>query len=456
MTNKLEKTNGKIIVIDDEPNILLSIASCLELENIYVDTFTSSKDAFIAMQKQDYDCALIDIRLNQESGIELFKQLQSAGIDIPTIFMSGNASLNEAAESQKLGAYDFLEKPFSSEKLKIALENCLNFYRLKNKLKRIESSHPQNKLIGEHELMRQLRSEISKVAKTDAAVLIRGESGTGKELIARAIHEASRRSEKEFVTVNCSAIPQNLIESALFGHTKGAFTGANESKKGYFEMANQGTIFLDEIGDMPLSAQAALLRVLETKEVQKVGSENTSYVDVRVIAATHKNLDEAVEKGDFRQDLFYRINVIPITSPALRKRKSDLPLLVNYLIETLCRKHGISIKQTDNSCIKLFENYTWPGNVRELTNTLERMIIMGGEILTSQDIPKDITSPHQQKDREVSLKSYREFAERELIVDRLNQFSGNISQVARSLKIDRTHLHKKIKQYEIQRDKTFG
>lgn len=445
-----------ILVIDDEPNILLSIEACLNPKHYKVDSFTGVKSAFVAMQQGVYDCALIDIRLGSDNGIELFKWMKAADMQIPTIFMSGNASLDEAAESQKLGAYDFIEKPFSSDKLKISLDNCLNFHQLKNKLWRLEQSNIQHSLIGEHALMQRLKTEISKVAKTDAVVFVHGESGTGKELIANAIHDLSARAGNALITVNCSAIPQNLLESALFGHTKGAFTGADKAKKGYFEQAHHSTLFLDEIGDMPLSAQASLLRVLENKEIQKVGSESIIKVDVRVIAASHKNLKNEVALGHFRQDLFYRINVIPIISPSLKERLSDLELLVHYLIANLCKRHGLGVKQIEPACLRLFEKYAWPGNVRELTNILERMIIMGGDKLRVDDIPRDITFTAQTRAGQLSLKEYRANTEREFIIQRLKLFDGNISQVAQSLAIDRTNLHKKIKQYEINKEQSFN
>lgn len=445
----------RVIAIDDEPNILISITSCLQSESLKVDTFDNPSDAFIAMQRQVYDAAIIDIRLGNESGIQLFKNFKQANIHTPVIFISGNASLHEAAESQKLGAYDFIEKPFSAEKLKITLENCLQFNRLQTKLSQLQDTIVDKELVGDHASMQQLKKEIVKVANTNAAILIQGESGTGKELIATAIHKSSPRSDFELVTVNCSAIPKDLVESALFGHKKGAFTGANEARKGYFEIAHKGSIFLDEIGDMPLSAQASLLRVLESQEIQKVGAESSTKVDVRVIAATHKDLKQLVEQGEFRQDLYYRIQVIPLHSPALRDRLSDLDLLVSHLIKRLCNRHGIPIKTIDKSCISVFSQYSWPGNVRELANTLERMVIMGDKTLTAKDIPIDVQSSPKLSFNELSLKEYRAHSERELIIARLNQFDGNISQVARSLDINRAHLHKKINQYNIKRDKDF-
>ncbi len=451
----MQPVKKQIIAIDDEPNILLSIKSCLSSDDFHVDTCSDINVSIQAMQSNLYDCALIDIRLGGESGVDLFKRMLSEKMDIPVIFMSGNASLKEAVESQKLGAYDFLEKPFSSDKLRLTIENCLTFFQLKNRLSRMSGSQYDQAIIGKHNKVCRLKREMAKVAGTDAAVLINGESGTGKELIANAIHQGSSRSKGELITVNCSAVPENLVESALFGHVKGAFTGADSAKKGYFEQAHNGSVFLDEIGDMPLSAQVSLLRVLESREIQKVGAESIIKVNVRVIAATHKDLKSEVEAGRFRQDLYYRLNVIPIVSPALRERLTDIPLLTTHLVERLCKQHGMPPKKIETACFDVFKKYSWPGNVRELANTLERMVIMGGDKLRVDDIPHDITDTHCASSDDLTLKAYRASAERELIVNRLNQHSGNVSEVARSLDIDRTNLHKKIKLYGIKKESDF-
>ncbi len=444
-----------IAVVDDEKNILLSIESCLSSKSIAVDCYSSAGEALIGLQRHVYDCALIDIRLGEESGIELFKRLRASGVNTPIIFISGNASLDEAAKSQQLGAFDFIEKPFSIEKLKITLDNCLKYHQLENKLNSVRHSTMDIKLIGEHKLMTELKRDIGKVAKTSAAVLINGESGTGKELIASAIHRTSSRANNAMVKVNCSAIPENLIESALFGHLKGSFTGATETKSGYFEQAHKSTLFLDEIGDMSLAGQSSLLRVLESGEIQKIGAPTITEIDVRVIAATHKDLAQEVALGNFRQDLYYRLNVIPLFSPPLRERSEDIPLLVDHLLSMLCKRHGIPQKVMEDSCLADLINYSWPGNIRELNNTLERMIIMGGDNLDSRDIPKDINSNTAIQNSDISLKNYRRACDRKLILQRLKQYKGNISKVARSLDIDRTNLHKKMKVLKISRESEF-
>ena len=446
----------RVLALDDESNILLAIETALQSHSIDVDCFLDCESALRSMHCHVYDCALIDIRIGKENGIDFFKKMRAQGISVPVIFISGNSSLSEAVESQKLGAYDFIEKPFSADKLHVTIVNCIDFFRLKNKLELIRPENENSRLVGEDKSMLLLKSAISKVAKTDAAVLIHGESGTGKELIAAEIHAASSRCHSPLVTVNCSAIPENLVGNSLFGHKKGAFTGASDAKKGYFEVAHKGTIFLDEIGDMPETSQASLLRVLETKEIQKVGSETTTKVDVRIIAATHKDLKQAVEDGRFRQDLYYRLSVIPIESPTLRERLADLEILVDHLLARICKRHGIPVKNIHPNCLKVFKRYDWPGNVRELANTLERMVIMGGESLEVEDIPSDIGSALPSVEKNGSLKALKHQLEKETILYRLQQFDGNISQVARSLDIDRTNLHKKLKMHNIRRENEFS
>ncbi len=451
--------NQHIIVIDDETNIRRSIKACLMPEGYELSDFAQPSPALKSMREQNYDCAIIDIRLGEQSGIKLFEQMREEKIDIPVIFISGNASLDEAVQSLKLGAYDFLEKPFSADKIIVTVKNCIEYRQLRSRVEALEDSQHKDQLIGDHAIMQQLRKDISKVAMTDAAVLISGESGTGKELIAQSIHQQSKRTDNSFVKVNCSAIPENLIDSALFGHVKGAFTGADQHKKGFFEMANKGTLFLDEIGDMPLASQASLLRVLENSEIQKVGSDKISKVDVRILAASHKDLKQQVNEGNFREDLFYRINVIPLKSPPLRERTSDIPLLVNQLVNVLCKRNGFAQKPIDKNVYPALSSYAWPGNVRELLNTLERMLIMSDDKLTKDDIPAEIfsqSSTTQIADEGLTLKEYRNTMERELLVSRLKHYKGNITHVAKSLGIDRTYLHKKLAQFDIKRAQEFG
>jgi len=458
-------SKSHVIIVDDEVNICRSVKACLIPEGYQVSDFNTAASAFESMLTTAYDCAIIDIRLGEDSGIKLFEQMRGDGIDIPAIFISGNASLDEAVQSLKLGAYDFIEKPFGADKLTVTVKNCIEYHQLKVRVKDLQDAESSSKplLVGDHQSMVQLRKDIAKVAKTDAAILISGESGTGKELIAQSIHQQSGRSDQRFIKVNCSSIPENLIDSALFGHVKGAFTGAEQHKKGFFEMADKGTIFLDEIGDMPLVAQTSLLRVLENAEIQKVGADRVQKVNVRVLAASHKNLKQQVEQGLFRADLFYRINVIPLQSPALRERASDIPLLAHHLVEYLAKRHGFAVKPIDKACYPILSQYAWPGNVRELINTLERMLIMSDERVLVDDIPLEIAPDTGVKnqaitsvnEQDLTLKQFRSLWERELLIEKLKQFKGNITHVAKSLGIDRTYLHKKLAQFDISRDQRF-
>ena len=446
--------NNKIIVIDDEVNILRSISSCLTTEGYSVDTYSDPIKALGGLRESFHDVAIIDIRLKELSGIDLYRQIKQEKIDIPVIFISSHASLDEAAETIKIGAYDFIEKPFSTDKLLVSIRNCLEFHRVSERLNEIENLGSTESFIGDHKSVIKLRKEIVKVAKTDSAVLILGESGTGKELIAKAIYEDSSRSENRFVKVNCSAIPKDLLESAMFGHVKGAFTGADRCKKGYFELADRGTIFLDEIADLPLASQASLLRVLENREIQKVGSEEITKVDVRVLAASHKNLLEEVQQGQFREDLFYRINVVPINLPPLKKRISDIQLLVEYFISSICEKNGFSRKKIEQDCYSILIKYSWPGNVRELRNIVERMVIMSDQVIGVADIPSNIALDDNtlSDGEDYTLKKYREVLEREYIIKQIKKYNGNITEVAKALGVDRTHLHKKMTQYGLKRD----
>lgn len=450
-------SNKQIIVIDDEINICRSIKACLTTEGYQVKSFLEPIAALKSMQTSYYDAALIDIRLGDSCGISLYQQMLHENIDIPVIFISGNGSLTQAAQTLKLGAYDFIEKPFNADKLMVTVNNCIEFYSLRARVKLLEHSKQQGKLLGDHKVMHQLRRDINKLAQTDVTVLISGESGTGKELIAQSIHQQSSRQCHELIAVNCSAIPENLIDSTLFGHVKGAFTGAEQNKKGFFEIANGGSVFLDEIADMSLDAQASLLRVIENKEIQKVGADKATKVDVRLIAASHKNLKNQVRLGLFREDLFYRLNVVPLVSPPLRERSSDIPLLVNYFIEQIVKKNGMKPRTISPSCYNILSQYLWPGNIRELINTLERMLIMGGDKLSKEDIPNEIIGKSADKtiDNNLSLKEYRQQMEREMLIKKLQEFGGNISQVAKSLSVDRSYLHKKISLYGIKRDHSF-
>lgn len=337
-----------ILVVDDEKNIRRAIEMALEPEGMSVLAAHDPASALRFLQERIIDLLVLDIKLDEIDGIKLYKIVQSAGFEVPTLFISGNATLTQAAEAVKIGAFDFLEKPFSAERLVVAVKRCLEFSALKERLRLSEARHGTETVIGDSPAIKKVTAAALKVARTGASVLITGESGTGKELVANAIHAHSDRREMPFVKVNCSAIPENLIESELFGHTKGAFTGAAANKRGLFEVAHRGTIFLDEVADLSLGAQAKILRVVQSGEMQKVGSEEPITVDVRVLSGTHKDLKNQVAAGLFREDLYYRLNVVPIRVPSLKERPDDIPLLAQFFVRQVCEKSNIKGKAVDD------------------------------------------------------------------------------------------------------------
>jgi DNA-binding NtrC family response regulator len=366
---------------------------------------------------------------------------------VPTIFISGNATLTQAAEAVKIGAFDFLEKPFSAERIAVAVKRCLDFSALKERLRLSEARHGQETLIGDSAAIKKVISAALKVARTGASVLISGESGTGKELVANAIHAHGERKAMPFVKVNCSAIPENLIESELFGYVKGAFTGAAANKRGLFEVANRGTIFLDEVADLSLAAQAKILRVVQSGEMQKIGSEEAITVDVRVLSGTHKDLKQQVAARLFREDLYYRLNVVPIRVPSLRERADDIPLLAQFFARRVCEKNNIRHKPIDDEVLSQLKRYPWPGNVRELQNVMERIVTMSGERISLLDIPEEIVAVEDLPGSRYAgsaLREFRDKAERDFIVATLKRNLGNISQSAIELGVGRSYLHRRL------------
>src|SRR5580658_7077600 len=352
-----------VLVLDDEKNIRRAIEIALEQEGIRVLAAHDPAAALRYLQERIIDLLILDIKLGEIDGISFFKIVQTAGFSVPTLFISGNATLTQAAEAVKIGAFDFIEKPFSAERIVIAVKHCLEFTTLKERLRLSEARHGADELVGDSTAIKKAIAAALKVARTGASVLISGESGTGKELVANAIHAHSDRREMPFVKVNCSAIPESLIESELFGYVKGAFTGAAANKRGLFEVANRGSIFLDEVADLSLTAQAKILRVVQSGEMQKVGSEEAITVDVRVLSGTHKDLKTQVAAGLFREDLYYRLNVVPIRVPSLRERPEDIPLLAQFFAHQVCEKNHIKVKPIDDEVISELKRYHWPGNV---------------------------------------------------------------------------------------------
>jgi DNA-binding NtrC family response regulator len=436
-----------VLVLDDEKNIRTAIEIALGQEGMHVIAAHDVASALRTLHERIVDAMIVDIRLGEVSGLEFFRRAQADGVAPPAIFISGHATLTEAAETVKLGGFDFLEKPFSAEKIAVTVRRCLEMSSLRERLRLAEGAQDGAQIVGESSVIRRLVMDAMKVARTNANVLITGESGSGKELVANCIHTNSDRAQQPFVKVNCSAIPENLIESELFGHERGAFTGAVAARKGLFEVAHRGVLFLDEIADLSASAQAKILRALQSGEIQRIGAERPTIVDVRVLSGTHKDLKQAVAEGRFREDLYYRLNVVPLRVPALRERLDDLPLLIGFLMRRLGARNNLREKPVDDEVVDELRRYDWPGNVRELQNVLERLLIMSGERITTLDLPEEILGGGPQRDASATvpaLKEFRDRAEREHIIATLRRHNGNVSQSALELGVGRTYLHKRL------------
>jgi two-component system nitrogen regulation response regulator NtrX len=445
--------NPIVLIVDDEEGIRESLSGIFEDEGYSVMTAGSGEDAIRAVKEQMPDLILLDVWLPKMDGIETLKEIKGIKSDVPVIMISGHGSIEVAVKTTRTGAYDFLEKPLSLERVLLTAKRALEKRALEIENRTLREGLTRRwRLIGESPLIKVLSEQIDMAAPSNSRVLITGESGSGKEVVARLLHGMSRRAEKLFIEVNCAAIPQELIESELFGHEKGSFTGASEKKKGKFELADGGTLFLDEIGDMSVQTQAKVLRVIETQEFQRVGGSSSIKVDVRIIAATNKNIADEVEKGLFRSDLFFRLNVIPITVPPLRERKEDIPLLVEYFIQSLALESGTAQKTVTTEAIKNLQQYNWPGNVRELKNLIERLVIMTpSPVIDAQDI-QVVQGEHDRSDyfSYKTLKEAREIFERDFIAHKLEENNWNVSRTAELLDIERSNLHRKIRAHKIQ------
>jgi DNA-binding NtrC family response regulator len=470
VTSEAGERNGdkmvlpRILIIDDEKNIRRTLGLVLSGEGYDTVELASAEEGLKFLETEGADLVILDIKLPGMSGIDMLNKVRGGNRDIkeiPIIMISGHASLSEAVNAVKLGATDFFEKPLDRDAILIRVHNCLKQVRLARRVDELQAQiADRSEIVGDSPAVLKLLDDIRKVAPTKSRVLITGESGTGKELIARAIHQQSLCSAGPFIKVNCAAIPQELIESELFGYEKGAFTGADKRKAGQFELADGGTLFLDEIGDMSLNAQVKVLRVLQFGELTRVGGQSTLNVDVRVLAATNRNLEEAVAKGYFREDLFFRLNVVPIKAAPLRDRLSDVPVLLKEFVRLFCKENGFREKAMDPAVIRAVSQYSWPGNVRELRNLAERLMIMSGDRITLDDVPEQILEqvrftptptasaatpcPSSSQDR-LPLREYREIVERQYIADTLQENDWNISRTAQILGIERTNLHKKLK-----------
>ncbi len=451
------RPKAKILVVDDEENIRKSLKMILEYEGWqFLEAGTGEEALDLIEETVGLDLVLLDIKLPGIDGTDVLAEIKKRPYSPEVIMISGHGTITTAVEATKLGAFDFLEKPLQRERILLSIRNALNQNKLLREcLDLRKKAEKRYELIGEHTSMKKLWKEIIKTAPTNTTILIHGESGTGKELIARAIHSHSLRAKEKFVQVNCAAIPEELIESELFGHEKGAFTGATERKAGKFELADGGTIFLDEVGDMSMKTQSKVLRVLEEGEVQKVGSSKINKVDVRVIAATNKDLKKEIKEGNFREDLYFRLNVVPLHSPPLRDKTEDIPLLIDYFSKLYSEENNFKPKKFSEEAIEAMMKYPWKGNVRELKNVVERLVVMGEqETIAKKDLPEQIRKetkiyfPDSKKIK--SLKEFRDIAEKEFILSKLKENSWNISQTAREIDTPRSNLYKKLEQYGIK------
>lgn len=440
-----------VLIVDDEGSIRESLSEIFKDEGYYVLTSSSGEEAIETVKEQSPDLIFLDIWLSGIDGIQTLEEIKGLKPDLPIIMISGHGNIELAVKATRIGAYDFLEKPLSLERVLLAAKRALEKQALETEYKALKQDLTKKfRLIGSSQKMTVLKEQIDMAAQSNSRVLIMGESGSGKELASRLLHENSKRAGKPFIEVNCAAIPQELIESELFGHEKGSFTGAFERKKGKFELADEGTLFLDEVGDMSLSAQSKVLRVIETQEFQRVGGSRNIKVDVRIIVATNKDLREEVKKGNFREDLLYRLDVIPIIVPPLRERKDDIPSLVEYFLEYFASEYGQKLKKITPEAIKMLETHDWPGNIRELRNVIERLVIMtppdtinARNLVVAEPTKEDYFAF-------TTLREARDAFEKTFITKKLEENNWNISKTAEILQIERSNLHKKIKAYNIK------
>lgn len=445
---------ARILVVDDEENIGRSLRLILEREGHEVALAKSVAEA--RAEVEEPDLVLLDVRLPDGNGVDLLKERKQRAPETPVLIISGQATIADAVEATRAGAFDFLEKPLSRDRILVAVRNALEQRQLRSENEQLRVKLEETaaaRMIGDHPAFLAVVEQATMAARSDARVLIMGESGTGKELLAAHIHAESPFAAGPFVKVNCAAIPAELVESELFGHEKGAFTGAAAARKGKFELAHGGSIFLDEVGDLPVAAQAKLLRVLQEGELQRVGGERTLRVKVRVMAATNRDLGAMARRGEFREDLYYRLCVVPLRMPALRERASDIGALAGYFLEEFCTRNNFRQKRFEQETLRVLARYAWPGNARELRNAVERMAILtpAGEIAAGA-VPAEMREEAGGEPRS-ALHQARQEAEREQIRRALAATGGNVSASARMLGLERTNLHKRIKALGLGRDK---
>jgi DNA-binding NtrC family response regulator len=449
-----------LLLVDDDPNTLASLSRAFRLAGHEATVCDNAPRALELLRTETFDLILSDVVMPGKSGIELLEDLKHAGLKTPIVLISGQANVEMAVKATKLGALDFLEKPLSTEKLLVTVENALRLSRLEDENRELRQRLGKHELVGSGPAMKKLLAQIDRVAASETRVCILGETGTGKELVARAIHEKSQRSENAFITLNCAAVPAELIESELFGHEKGAFTGAAAKHVGKFEQAEGGTLFLDEIGDMPVSMQAKLLRVLEEGEVERVGGDKPIHVNVRVLVATHRNLEDLVKQNAFRRDLFHRIYVFPLVLPPLRERPEDFRELVAHFARQVAAQNGWREKLFAADAIAELGRYAWPGNVRELRNVVERLVLLSAEdSVTTADVRLVLPAEDSAADssrlsnagaaRSGTLAERSEAFEKEVLLAEIKRHNFHMTNVARALGLERSHLYKKCQQLGI-------
>jgi two-component system nitrogen regulation response regulator NtrX len=465
---------SRILVIDDEPAIRDSLRMILEYEDYQFLGASSGQEGIGLVQRERPDLVLLDIKMPGMDGIEVLRKLHALDESLPVVMISGHGTTATAVEAIRSGAVDFLDKPLSSERVIVTLQNALrqSELRLENRELKL-AMEAKYEIVGQSPSLRRVLDAVKRAAPTNATVLLLGESGVGKELVARTIHRNSPRAGQRFVQVNCAAIPEELIESELFGHEKGSFTGATEKQIGKFEQADRGTIFLDEVGDMSQKTQAKVLRVLQEQEVERLGSARTIKVDVRVIAATNKNLEDAIGRGEFREDLYFRLNVIPIVVPPLRERREDIPELVRHFAKLTADEHNLKPKRFEPAAMEALQRYRWRGNIRELRNTIERVLIMSAaDIVRFDDLPGEIRSGETARPlpggesmaglassgqpattpASGTLREFKDAAERAYLVQKLRENNWNISKTAEVIDTPRSNLYKKLEQYGIKQE----
>jgi len=450
------KNTAHLLVVDDDPNTLASLSRAFRLAGYEATVCDSAVRALELAKSERYDLILSDLMMPGRDGLSLLEDLKNAEVPSPVVMISGQASIEMAVRATRLGAVDFLEKPLSTEKLMVTVENVLKLSRLEQENRELRTRLGRHEIIWQSPVMEHLMAQIKRVAASETRVCILGETGTGKELVARTLHENSPRHSGPFITLNCAAVPAELIESELFGHEKGAFTGASARHTGKFEQAHGGTLFLDEIGDMPLTMQAKLLRVLEEGEVERVGGDKPVRVDARVIVATHRNLEELVKQNSFRQDLFHRIYVFPLTLPALRDRLDDIPTLAQHFARQVSAQNGWKEKPIEPAAIQELQRYAWPGNVRELRNVVERLLLIAaGESVTAEDVRMALPRAgdgHGSSGAATfsgTLAERVERFERESLVSELAKHGYHMTNAAKALGLERSHLYKKCQQLGI-------